>query len=273
MISNIPSFSIDNNFSHYNTDCIIEENLLSSNTSIYNISLNLNLSDINNEFLNYKESNEIEKQETKKRPFFKIKKKRGRKFNKERKQQEHTAKDDDNIKRKIQVDFLNFVVNFSNDCLRAFSLDKKMYFQKFNREKKIRVAKKYIQEIKNFSIKEIFENMGVSEKYKNYSENKNKENIEKLKGYNWFKSLFEKNYLDFFSLYYNNGQPLKQKTILGEVIKISERTKTFYHLLEKYKESKEYTNILNGVKIFFLEGNDNNHSESDKKDIIDLNEN
>ena len=273
MISNIPSFSLDNNFSHYNTDCIIEENVLSSNTSIYNISLNLNLSDINNEFLNYKESNEIEKQVAKKSPFFKIKKKRGRKFNKDRKQQEHTALDDDNIKRKIQVDFLNFVVNFSNDCLRAFSLDKKMYFQKFNREKKIRVAKQYIQEIKNFSIKEIFEFMGISEKCKKYRKNHNIENIEKLKGYDWFKSLFEKNYLDFFSLYYNDRKPLKQKTILGKVINISKETKSFYDLLEKYKNSKEYKNILNGATIFFLEDNDNKDSKSDKKDIIDLNEN
>ena len=271
MILNNPTFSIDNHFSNYNTDDLTEEILLSSSTDIYNIKPDL--SDIINETLNYKESIENERKVDKKRSFFKIKKKRGRKFNKDRKQQEHTALDDDNIKRKIQGHFLNFVVSFSNDCLHNFSLDKKMSFQKFNYSKKTQVKKDYFQKIKNFSIKEIFEFMGISEKCKKYRKNHNIENIEKLKGYDWFKSLFEKNYLDFFSLYYNDRKPLKQKTIIGKVINISKETKSFYDLLEKYKNSKEYINILNGATIFFLEDNDNKDSKSDKKDIIDLNEN
>ena len=245
MILNNPTFSIDNHFSNYNTDDLTEEILLSSSTDIYNIKPDL--SDIINETLNYKESIENERKVDKKRSFFKIKKKRGRKFNKDRKQQEHTALDDDNIKRKIQGHFLNFVVSFSNDCLHNFSLDKKMSFQKFNYSKKTQVKKDYFQKIKNFSIKEIFEFMGISEKCKKY--------------------------LDFFSLYYNDRKLLKQKTILGKVINISKETKSFYDLLEKYKNSKEYKNILNGATIFFLEDNDNKDSKSDKKDIIDLNEN
>ena len=76
-----------------------------------------------------------------------------------------------------------------------------------------------------------------------------------------------------FSFYYNDGQPLNKKTFLDKVIKFSKKTKSFYDLLEKYKESKEYINLMNGAKIFFLENNENNLSESDKKDSIDLNEN
>ena len=88
-----------------------------------------------------------------------------------------------------------------------------------------------------------------------------------------FNKQFNYIYLDFFSLYYNDRKLLKQKTILGKVINISKETKSFYDLLEKYKNSKEYKNILNGATIFFLEDNDNKDSKSDKKDIINLKEN
>ena len=50
--------------------------------------------------------------------------------------------------------------------------------------------------------------MGISKKWKKRSENNNKEIIEKLNGYHWFQKVFEKNYLDLFSLYYNNGNNL-----------------------------------------------------------------
>ena len=97
--------------------------------------------------------------------------------------------------------------------------------------------------------------------------------LKKFNGYHWFQKFFEKNYLDLFSLYYNNGQPLRQKEIFGKVIEFSVKTKSFYALLEKYKKSKEYINLINGAKIFFLKNNDDNLFDSDKKDSIDLNEN
>ena len=269
MIANNPSFITDKFFSHYNINDLNEDDLLlSSSTDIYNI--RPDLSNINDESMLF---NEDESQDIKKNPLFKTEKKRGRKMQKECKKQVHTALDNDNIKIKIQIHFLNFVVSFINDCLRTFFPDNKKILLDFNYGKKSCVKKKYLQKIKNFSIKELIEYMGISKKWKKHSENNNKEIIEKFNGYHWFQKFFEKNYLDLFSLYYNNGQPLRHKEIFGKVIEFSVKTKSFYALLEKYKKSKEYINLINGAKIFFLKNNDDNLFDSDKKDSIDLNEN
>lgn len=272
MIANNPSFTEDKYFSHYNVNDFNEEDILfSSSTDIYNI--RPDLSSINNESMLF---NENESQDATKMSLFKIEKcekKRGRKTQKESKKQIHSALDNDNIKIKIQTHFLNFVVSFINDCLRTFFPDNKKILLDFNQDKKTNVTKKSLQTYKSFSIKELIEYMGISKKWKKPSENNNKEIIEKLNGYQWFHNFFEKNYLDLFSFYYNDGQPLNKKTFLDKVIKFSKKTKSFYVLLEKYKESKEYINLMNGAKIFFLENNENNLSESDKKDSIDLNEN
>ena len=55
---------------------------------------------------------------------------------KETKKQVHTALDNDNIKIKIQIHFLNFVVSFINDCLRNFFPDYKKILLDFNYGKK-----------------------------------------------------------------------------------------------------------------------------------------
>ena len=71
-----------------------------------------------------------------------------------------------------------------------------------------------------------------------------------------------------FSLYYNNQRPLKHVSLFYKNILISGKTKPFYHLLQKYKESKEYMEIINKTKlVFVLSENDTKEKESDKKDV------
>ena len=263
MFSSNPNFDIPiiENFTEDNLD-------LSSNYDISNI--RYDLSDINNESLLFLINNESEREDTTIRPIFKTEicnKKRGRKFNKESKKQEHTASDPDNIKRKIQVHFLTFIVSLINDCLRTFCLDDKISFLNFDYKKKEKISKEYLHKIKNSSVKEIIENMGISKKHKRNIGNKNKENLEILEKIDWFQKLFEINYLDLFSLYYNNQRPLKHVSLFYKNIIISGKTKPFYHLLQKYKESKEYMEIINMAKLFVLSENDNKEKESDKKDV------
>ena len=132
MIANNPSFIIDKFFINYNINDINEEDLyLSSSTDIYNI--RPNLSNINDESMLF---NADESQDIKKNPLFKTEKKRGRKIKKESKKQVHNALDNDNIKIKIQIHFLNFVVSFINDCLRTFFPDYKKILLDFNYGKK-----------------------------------------------------------------------------------------------------------------------------------------
>jgi len=132
MIANNPSFITDKFFINYNINDINEEDLyLSSSTDIYNI--RPDLSNINDESMLF---NVDESQDIKKKPIFKTEKKRGRKIKKESKKQVHNALDNDNIKIKIQIHFLNFVVSFINDCLRTFFPDYKKILLDFNYGKK-----------------------------------------------------------------------------------------------------------------------------------------
>ena len=58
-------------------------------------------------------------------------------------------------------------------------------------------------------------------------------------------------FLDLFHYYYNNGQPLKEICSSGIKIDLSKKTKTFYDLLEKYKDLKE--DMFQIIKMFYLE--------------------
>ena len=201
-------------------------------------------------------NNIIKPEEKIKRIKFKVefcKKKRGRKTTKEIKKPVHTALTPDNIHTKIQTHFLNFIISFINDCVRSFSFEEKIHFLNFNHYKKAKVSKEYFQEMKNYSIKELLLKMDISVKYKKYDKRINIVNLEKLTKNDkddWFQKIFSIKYLELFSLYYNNAQPLNELSFSGKKIFFSKKTKPFYYLLQKNKELKEH--IINYSKIFYF---------------------
>ena len=80
--------------------------------------------------------------------------------------------------------------------------------------------------------------------------NTNKNNLKELEVTLFFKNLFDIKYLDLFSKYYNNKQPLKEVLINNQVISLSQRTEFFYHLLEKNKLSK--SSLIEVAEKFYL---------------------
>ena len=88
--------------------------------------------------------------------------------------------------------------------------------------------------------------IGISDRYKQYAKNTNKMNVEALIENPYFRYIFEKNFLEFFKEYYNEGKPLKEFTIFDKKVILSEETESFYSLLEENKEQK-------GHLIFFCE--------------------
>ena len=82
-------------------------------------------------------------------------KKRGRKQNKESKKERHTSSSDDNILRKIQTHFLNFIISFLNDCVLNIFKNQKFTFLNFEYGKKSKVSNKYFTALKNFTIKDL----------------------------------------------------------------------------------------------------------------------
>ena len=118
-----------------------------------------------------------EKENNNKKEIFKteqLKRKRGRKINKESKKATHSALFKDNIKRKIQVYFLTFLVSLINDIISTFSLKGiSLKYSAYNMKKKI--SKVHFEKMKKTSIKELIENINISSKFKHYKENINKE--------------------------------------------------------------------------------------------------
>ena len=259
-------FSLDRSFSYSGLDDIIGDNLdLLSENSLINFKPSLSdivEIEIGEEL--YFINKETYKKETIRKDIFKTEQHnlkrgrgrgRGRKANKETKNPRHTYLSYDNILSKIQNHFLNFVTCLINDCVLTFGLDKNIVFLKFDYSKKSKASSKYFNKMKNSSIKDLVKEMGISDKYKRYDENTNETNLEKLIKYDdWFKKFFEIKFLDLFSYYYNKGLPLEKFSLFDKAIFLSRKTKSFYWLLEKYKEMKG--EIIEVIKISYInEGN------------------
>ena len=94
---------------------------------------------------------------------------------------------------------------------------------------------------------------------KNNDKAYNEKNMKILCKFSEFKEIFDIKYLELFSLYYNNEQPLKEICLPGKTIRLRAETKSFYYLLEKNKDLKEY--IIAYAKMSYLD--DNNSTETD----------
>ena len=170
-----------------------------------------------------------------------LKKKRGRKTTRGNKKETHTCLNFDNIISKVQIHFLSFLISFLNECILNFSSDKEVKFLNFAHFLKSNSTNKHINQIKNYAIKKLLEEWEISDKYKNKKKDNNKSILKKLVNDNpIFEKIFQKKYLEFFLLYFNNEEPLDELIINGNVIRLSGKTKSFYDLLAKNENSKEY---------------------------------
>ena len=102
---------------------------------------------------------------------FLVKKKtRGRTRKKKSEKVPHGNKSFDNIQRKIQVHFLNFVISFCNDALNYYFKNSPFYFKKMNQKEKINVNFNYVSKLKKSSIKDLLKSE-ISNKFKTFDKN------------------------------------------------------------------------------------------------------
>ena len=163
------------------------------------------------------------------------KNKRGRKSNNSQARVIHSKKSFDNILRKIQIHYLSFVINFCNDALKMEKFSPGFTFKQIKTEIKRTVNFQHISELKKSSIGDLLK-LDISSKYKNHKISINKELYDIVKNKSkWLNELFNMKYLELFKYYYNNGEKPLDK--IKEVI-LSTKTKSFYYLIEKNKDSK-----------------------------------
>ena len=161
----------------------------------------------------------------------KLRKKRGRPIigTSKIKKKTHGKCDFDNLERKIQVHFLNFLINFCNDALKLeFGYtSNKFSFKKINYNDKTTINYKQTSYLKNLKIKDIL-NFKISDKYSKSDESANKDLFKSVTGTSiWLDKIFEMKYLQLFNYYYNECEPLNKIFIENKDISLSSKTKSF----------------------------------------------
>ena len=200
-----------------------------------------------------KEKNEMMAKKTKFKKIFNLKtydknknliyKKRGRRSTKEI-THVHSALDDDNILRKIQVHFLSFLVSFTNDYLKALfeKQGKKeiLQFKNFDYKLKKTINHDSIENMKSLKIGNILQ-MAASPKNKTCDKDINEIIYKKLCAN--FPELnqiyFNKLFKEFFIEYYYNKQTEGKITLNGICFTLSNKTQGFNSLIQKNIENKE----------------------------------
>ena len=201
--------------------------------------------------------------------FFKTKKvlKRGRKksvnvdINSHKpKRKIHCKTDDDNVLIKIQVHFLTFLINITNDVIEPYFQAKKknIYFRQINYDYKKNITIDHISELKSCAIKDILQKE-ISPKCRNYGKDYNNNNydyileqINKDKELNLINNFFNMKYLEIFEKYYYTYNKKNYFYFQDKKINFSKKTKTFYNLLEKNKNDQEIQECFKKISERYL---------------------
>jgi len=171
-----------------------------------------------------------------------------------KKRKSHQKSDFDNILTKIQIHFLNFVINLCNDAMKIIDKNQKQYFRPINYKFKRNISFNNIKRLKEISIKEILA-QEISEKYKLVSKSINSDILALVApSSQWLNDFFSINYLKAFSMYYNNCKPLKKINFKGKEIILSSKTKAFYSLLRKNKVIKN--NMISAAQAAYFNGHE-----------------
>ena len=217
----------------FNSNFNISESLEESSFKAYFID------EINN--LNYDNPKEIELIKTnQKKEIKKLRKKR--KLNREVKEiaiKRHTASDDDNILRKIQVQYISFIIHCSNDVVSFFVDDytNNPCFKDVDYELKKVVNHEKVESLKEKTIGDIIQ-FDITPKIKKKEKNENEKSLKLiLKKCPSLQKYFKTNYLEFFKKYYKNENDYLE--VNGQIIPFSDKTKTktFSSLIEKKKNN------------------------------------
>ena len=170
----------------------------------------------------------------------------------------HTKFKSDNVLIKIQVNYLTFIVDFSNELLKFMGIKGKFY--KINYSFKRKTNKKFITFLKGLNIGQILL-LGVSPKYLNKDNNKNLYNI--IIKNPVINSILSQNYLTIFqNVYYKSERIINmEKYGLKKIFVLSNKVKIYDDFILKMKvaygygtnDCKEYIDSLNRcVEINFL---------------------
>ena len=181
----------------------------------------------------------------------KKKRKRGKENSKGSKNAKvHNIFSQDNLLRKIQIHYLNFIISFLNNIIKHLNYDDKK-FLKLNYELKKNVSKNFFNTLKEKTIGEIITNK-ISIKYKKHEKNTNDIIYQELKENKVLNNIFEENYLKLFNKFYFKSYKiisLKDYGLDKEFI-LSNKVKMYKNLLKDNESlGKNYKKYINKCAI------------------------
>ncbi len=147
---------------------------------------------------------------------------------------------------KLQVHFMKFLINISNDVIRqVLKKGKKLSFVHLDYLIKKNINFTFFENLKSKQIKEVLQ-MPISSKYKTKIKEYNKMIYNKVLALNkesnqsnLLNEFFEMKYANLFKIYYNNAEALNNLYFNGECITCSTKTKSFYYLIQSYLDLKD----------------------------------
>lgn len=244
---------------NYRTNPEIEE-LNQNDSHIYNNSISSSNSNISTRQITFPQ-----------REMFSVftQKKRGRKKVDIKNNKSHGKGEEDNIIRKIQVSYINFVIDFVNIICKEIGRSD-LHFIPLDYDFKRIVNKMHREMLKSNTIEKIIKSK-VSPKFKTKHENENEKICEKIKKENIYilLNILNKNFFFFFDkIYYRNSQKINLMEFGLEDIEIDlKNIELFQDLLNKNKKDihfEEYKKkIIHFVKKNFL--------PKERKDIFKCN--
>ena len=149
---------------------------------------------------------------------FSLNKNQNNEIKEKEKENPHDKNRVDNLKKKIQVHYISFILSFLNEIIKHFGLDKQFLQIDYNNKKDVR--KKNLNELKEKTIGEIISSE-ISTKYKHYDKNHNKIIVDELRENEVLRNILCQNYMTFFKeVYYksNNRINLLQFGVDEEII-------------------------------------------------------
>lgn len=166
----------------------------------------------------------------------------------------HGSGDFDNIQRKVQVTFINFLINLANDAIKAiFGEDTQYSFKDVEYKYKKVVSHNYVEKLKKCKFSDIIK-LDVSPKNRSSETNSNKKTFMDVCNLSAeLSKLFDKNYLYLFQKYFcliKSGQDIID--LDGFKIKLSKNTKGLFFLLNKNGDGKE--KFIEVVKNVYFSG-------------------
>jgi len=228
--------------------------------------------DIDEEDLYFLKDGKTSTNQNENREKFKIStKKRGRKkekkeikLNKKRKEKSHNKYDKDNLLRKCQISYFNFIIKFLNILIKLFNsklkIDPKKKFIPIDYAIKKIVNRDQKNKLHTNSIEDMIKN-DISPKYKKSRTSSNKDLCEEIKqcGIPEIENVFKKNFIFLFDIYHKSIRSFNLKDLDEDLenlkIEIPENVELYKDLLNKNMKDvkfEEYKALMESyIKNYF----------------------